>query len=239
MILILGGTAEGRELASALGGRGFVHSLAGRTSDPRAEGSVRSGGFGGVDGLVAYLRKNRITAVVDATHPFAAKMSRNAAAACAKARVRLVRLSRPGWAGHPDARGWHWVEGHADAAVAAARLGGPVLLTVGRLHTPDYAAALAEHEVVARVAEAPEVRLPAGWRLVRARGPFTVDGERKLFDGHGVRTLVTKDSGGEHTVAKLEVAAERGAHVVMIRRPPHPPGVMEVTNVAACLAWLG
>lgn len=238
MILILGGTAEGRELASALDGRGVVHSLAGRTARPRAEGTVRSGGFGGAAGLAEYLRDNAVRVVVDATHPFAGRMTQNAAVACAEVGVRLVRLSRPGWASHPDAHRWHWVDGHDDASATAARLGGPILLTVGRQHTPAYSGELAGHRVVARVAEEPDVPLPDPWTVLRTLGPFTVDGERALFDEHGIRTLVSKDSGGEHTVAKVDVAAERGCSVVMIRRPAPEPGVPEVASVEACLAWL-
>ncbi len=239
VILILGGTAEGRRLAEALTGRAAVLSLAGRTRDPLTAGQVRLGGFGGVEGLRGYLREHGVTAVVDATHPFAAVMSRNAAAACAAEGVALLRLVRPSWASHPAAGSWHWVDGHGEAARRAAALGARPFLTVGRQHTADYVADLADADVLARVAEPPVAFLPARWTLVTSRGPFTLDGERELMAAHGIDVLVAKDAGGAHTDAKLSVAAERGAAVVMIRRPAAPAGVPEVADVAGALTWLG
>ena len=239
MILILGGTAEGRGLAEALAGRDAVLSLAGRTRAPLLAGEVRIGGFGGVDGLRGYLRERRVTAVVDATHPFAASMSANAAAACGAEGVPLVRLVRPSWTTHPQSGTWHWVEGHDDAARLAAALGARPFLTVGRQHTADYVADLADADVLARVAEPPVAFLPARWTLIASRGPFTLDGERALMAAHGIDVVVSKDAGGAHTDAKLTVAAERGAAVVMIRRPSSPEGVPEVADVAGALAWLG
>lgn len=238
MILLLGGTAEGRQVAEALhtDGRAFVLSLAGRTADPLTIGEVRTGGFGGVDGLVDYLRANTVSLVVDATHPFAATMTNNAAKACAAAGVPLLRLDRPGWADAPGATGWHWVDDHEAAARVVADLSPrTTLLTVGRLHTLDYAAALGDRRVVARVAEPPVGSLPQRWELVLARGPFDVAGERELFAAHGVDCVVTKDSGGAHTAAKLQVAAEVGADVVVVRRTGAPSDVTVVTSVAEAL----
>lgn len=239
MILILGGTAEGRQLAEALAGRKAVLSLAGRTRAPLMAGEVRIGGFGGAEGLRDYLRERGVTAVVDATHPFAAAMSANAAWACEAEGVPLVRLVRPSWATHPLAGTWQWVDDHDDAARLTAALGVRPLLTVGRQHTADYVTDLADRDVVARVAEPPVAFLPARWTLVTSRGPFTLDGERELMAAHGIDVMVTKDAGGPHTDAKLTVAAERGAAVVMIRRPASPVGVPEVADVAGALAWLG
>lgn len=239
MILILGGTAEGRRLAEALAGRESVLSLAGRTRAPLVAGEVRIGGFGGIDGLRTYLRERGVTKVVDATHPFAAEISRHAAEACRAEGVALKRLVRPSWAAHPLARTWHWVDGHADAAHLAATLGSRPLLTVGRQHTADYVTDLADHRVVARVAERPVAFLPARWTLITSRGPFTIAGERALMAAHGIDVVVSKDAGGAHTDAKLSVAAERSAAVVMIRRPPSPAGVPEVEDIEGALAWLG
>ena len=180
-----------------------------------------------------------VRAVVDATHPFADRMSRNAAEACAAEGVALVRLVRPSWAAHPLAGTWRWVDGHDDAARLAAALGARPLLTVGRQHTADYVTDLADRDVVARVAEPPVAFLPARWTLDHQ--PRAVHGRRRAGadGGSGVDVLVTKDAGGPHTDAKLAVAAERGAAVVMIRRPASPLGVPEVADVAAALAWLG
>lgn len=234
--MILGGTAEGRRLAAAL--PDALVSLAGRTAEPAVTGATRRGGFGGAEGFASFLLEERVSAVIDATHPFAARMHGNAAAACLATGVPLLRLERPSWEHHPAAGQWRWVSSHAEAAVAAAGTGGAVFLTVGRQHTLDYAAYLAERPVVARVAEAPVGAVPAPWLLLRARGPFTLDGERALFGEHRFTCLVTKDSGGAHTDAKLTAAAEAGATVVVIRRPPAPPGVTAVGDVDAALAWV-
>lgn len=240
VILVLGGTAEGRAVAQALLDRGIpaMLSLAGRTSRPLTVGPVRSGGFGGVDGLAAYLRAEGVSAVVDATHPFAESMTRNAFEASERMGVPLLRLARPGWTNHPLADQWHWVDDHEEAARAASALGEPLLLTVGRLHTLDYVDDLGDRRVVARVAEPPSGVLPPRWRLLCARGPFTLSGERELLAEHGITGLVTKDSGGSHTEAKLVAAAEQGATVVMIRRPKPPEGLSQVSTIEEVLDWL-
>ncbi|QXT63982.1 cobalt-precorrin-6A reductase [Tessaracoccus palaemonis] len=241
MILILGGTVEGRLLADALAGLGAPHllSLAGRTASAPAAGPVRVGGFGGVDGLTDFLRGNDVTVVVDATHPFAATMSRNAADACRAAGVPLIRVERPGWASHEGAAAWTWVDDHPAAAAAVLGLGARrPLLTVGRLHTLDYSPALDALPVLARVTEPPDDDLPAAWRLLVSRGPFTPAGEALLFAREGIDCLVTKDSGGGSTAPKLDAAREAGAAVVIVRRAPGPAGVRTVGSVEECLQLL-
>lgn len=240
VILVLGGTAEGREVAQALLNRGTsaMLSLAGRTSQPLTVGPVRSGGFGGAAGLAAYLRSAGVRAVVDTTHPFAEAMTHHALLACNEVGVPLLRLARPGWSEHGLAGQWHWVNGHADAVVAVSELEGPILLTVGRQHTLDYAERLGDRRVVARVAEPPSGALPPRWVLLCARGPFTPEGERQLLSEHNINVVVTKDSGGSLTEAKLHAAAERQAAVVMIRRPKTPEGITVVSTTAQVLDWL-
>ncbi|GAA3855345.1 cobalt-precorrin-6A reductase [Tessaracoccus defluvii] len=241
MILVLGGTTEGRELCAALDRRGIsnLQSLAGRTSNPLLTASVRVGGFGGAEGLLRFLTERRVTTVVDATHPFAAGITRNAALACAAAGVRLLRVDRPGWAKHPHADRWAWVDSHAAAASTVVALGSRrVLLTVGRQHTLDYSPALDDRYVLARAAEPPSAPLPPAWRLELARGPFSLAGERRLFAEHQIDSLITKDSGGDATAAKLRVADEANAAVVMLRRPAPPEGVVLLPDVAAALALL-
>lgn len=237
-ILILGGTTEGRELASRLhsAGRDFVLSLAGRTEEPLTVGTVRTGGFGGVEGLTRYLRSNRIETVVDATHPFAVTMSRNATLACREAGVALIRLDRPGWESHPGADTWDWVDDHQQAAAAVR--GSRVLLTVGRLHTLDYSPTLDDRFVLARVTEPPDRALPRGWQLLVSRGPFNLDGERSLFREHRIDCLVTKDSGGAQTAAKLTAAAEAGAQVVVVRRSATDARARTTSTVDEALAAL-
>ncbi len=153
--------------------------------------------------------------------------------------MRLIRVDRPGWAAHPQASRWVWVDDHEAAASAVVALGsGRVLLTVGRQHTLDYSPALDDHFVLARAAEPPAGTLPKSWRLELGRGPFPLDGERRLFAEHRIDCLVTKDSGGDATSAKLTAADEAGAVVVMIRRPAPPDGVELVPDAAGALRLL-
>lgn len=240
-VLLLGGTAEARALAADLDARGmrFVSSLAGRVARPRLPvGETRVGGFGGVEGLATYLTEHGVTAVVDATHPFATGMSANAAAACARTGVPLVRLARPGWADEPGADRWHWVDDHDAAARTAATLGHRVLLTTGRQRLDRFTGPLAAHAVVARVVDPVTEPLPDGWEVLLDRGPYTLERERDLLRTHRTEVLVTKDSGGDHTRAKLDAADALGVAVVVVRRPPAEPGVETVTDVAATVDWL-
>lgn len=239
MILVLGGTAEARALAGALVDRGrpVVSSLAGRVNRPLLpRGRVRIGGFGGIDGLVDYLRLEGVRHVVDATHPFAARISANAAAATAAADVPLLRLARPGWAAHPLAPTWTWVR-DADSAVRAGAAAQRPFLTTGR-QSLDAFRSWAERAVLVRVVDPPEQPLPPRWSLLVSRGPYAVGSERTVLVGHGADLLVSKDSGGSHTVAKLLAAAELGVPVLMIGRPPDTVGVTTVSDVAGALAWL-
>jgi len=238
-VLILGGTIEGRALASACAaapGIEVTSSLAGRTSAPLLPaGRVRIGGFGGVDGLAGFLREQRINAVVDATHPFAATMTAHAVAASARAGVPLLVLRRPGWAEQPGDR-WHRV---ADLAAAAARvpgLGERVFLTTGRQSIAAFAGVDACW-FLSRSVEPPEPPLPERVEVVLDRGPFTLDGERALLAEHRIDVLVSKDSGGG--TAKLDAARERGLPVVLVDRPPLPPATTTAPTVEAALAWLG
>ena len=232
-ILILGGTAEARRLAADLHAYGVavLSSLAGRVSRPALPvGEVRIGGFGGPAGLADFLRTAGITAVVDATHPFAARISASAAAATGETGVPLLRLERPGWRGHPDAEHWTWVPDAAAALLAAAAARRP-LLTTGRQSLTDFLP-WADRAVVARVVDPPEIVLPERWTLIQARGPYELAAERALMRQHEVDVLVTKDSGGTLTAAKLAAATGLGLPVVVLERPPPPPGVRTVTTVA-------
>ena len=240
MILVLGGTAEARELAILLNDAGvrFMSSLAGRVARPRLPiGAVQIGGFGGVSGLRSFLMENRVSGVVDATHPFAERMTANAVAACSADDVPLLRLERPGWSGAPGSDTWEWVPNHDAAATATARLGEHPFLTVGRQSLGHFVGPLAEHRTLVRAVDQPDVELPEPWTLVLSRGPYRLDDERALFDEHDIDVVVTKDSGGTYTWSKMQVAAERGAAVVVVRRGPGPVGVDVVSDPRAAADW--
>jgi len=238
MILILGGTAEARELAGALTARNLAvtSSLAGRVSNPRLpDGEVRIGGFGGPDGLRRWLTERNVVAVVDATHPFAQRISDSAALACAAADVPLLRLQRPPFAARPGDR-WHRVADLAGAAALLPTLGQRVFLTTGRQGIEAFAA-LDNSWFLIRCVEPPTGALPRRHELVLSRGPYTLEGERRLFERHRIEVLVSKDSGGQHTEPKLQVARELGLPVILVARPPRPK-LPTVTTVAEALSWV-
>jgi len=237
VILVLGGTAEARELADALDVQGIdvVSSLAGRVSNPRLPGGkVRVGGFGGPAALADWLLEHEVSAVVDATHPFAQRISASAADACPRAEVPLLRLERPGWSERPGDR-WHRVAGLAQAAALVPELGRRVLLTTGRQGLAAFAT-VADAWFLIRCVEEPEPPLPADHQLLLDRGPYTLAGELELIDRHRIDLLITKDSGGHLTEAKLDAACGRRLPVIVVRRPPRP-NVEMVTSVAGALSW--
>lgn len=236
-VLLLGGTGEARRLASVLVDRrvDVVSSLAGRVADPLLPpGEVRLGGFGGVAGLSVWLRAHSVAAVVDATHPFADGMTAHAAAAADLTGVPLLRLQRPGWTAGPG-DDWRWVGSLAEAATAVAGFDS-VFLTTGRQGLAAFAGVTAR--CLVRSVDPPTPPLPERITVVLARGPFGVDEELALMREHAIEVVVTKDSGGSMTAAKLTAARELGLRVVLLRRPPLPPGVPTVATVEDALAWL-
>lgn len=237
-ILILGGTAEARELAAALVADGLdvISSLAGRVRSPSLPpGRVRIGGYGGADGLAEYLRRQQVSAVVDATHPFAVAISANALQAANRTATPLVRLERPGWRGHPRSGSWTWVRDGAAARAAAEATCRP-FLTTGRQSLPDFRP-WANRDVLVRLVDPPTAPLPQRWILIMSRGPYSYAGERQILTEHGIDVLITKDSGGAHTVAKLEAADDLGIPVVIIARPQRSPQVHHLETVDEALAW--
>lgn len=202
-------------------------------------GEVRVGGFGGVEGLVAAIRGDGFTHIVDATHPFAVRMTANAGAASAAAGVPCLRLARPGWSRHPDAGSWHWVDTYGEARELAERLGARrPFITTGR-QTLDHYGSWRDRDVLLRVVEPLDDDAPSRWAVILDRGPFDVSDELALMREHGVDVLLTKDSGGAYTAAKLTAADELAVPVVVVRRPATPAGVGEVSSVDEVLTWLG
>jgi precorrin-6A/cobalt-precorrin-6A reductase len=236
-IVILGGTAEARQLATLLVANGVdvISSLAGRVNAPSLPpGRVRVGGFGGVDGLAEHLCHEHASALVDATHPFATTISHNAQQAAARTGTPLVRLERPGWCDHPHSDSWTWVP-DAAAARAAAESALRPFLTTGRQSLPDFLS-WAHREVLVRLVDPPTDPLPQRWILIMSRGPYSYVGERQILIEHAIDVLLTKDSGGAHTVAKLDAAGDLDIPVVIIARPKLPQ-VQHLETVSEAVAW--
>jgi precorrin-6A/cobalt-precorrin-6A reductase len=243
-VLVLGGTAEARALAAALAGRPglrVVSSLAGRVSNPaRPEGEVRVGGFGGVDGLAGWARAEQVAAVVDATHPFAEKISAHAAAACAQAGLPLLRLARPAWEAQ---EGDHWCDARslADAAAMLPGLGTRIFLTTGRQGLAAFAG-LDRLWFLIRCVDPPSGPVPARREVLLARGPYAAAAELALMRRFAIDVLVTKNSGGALTAGKLAAARQLGIPVVMVRRPPPVPdaatAAASAATVESAVSWV-
>jgi precorrin-6A/cobalt-precorrin-6A reductase len=238
-VLVLGGTMEASALCAALAEAGVPATLSymGRVERPKPQPvPVRIGGFGGVPGLADWLRAHRVTHLVDATHPFAARMSAHAVAAAAQTGVPLVALVRPPWEPGPGDR-WTRVP---DIPAAVAALAGParrVMLAIGRMHLADFAAQ-PQHDYLLRLVDPPSEPPPLPrHRVVVDRGPFTVEADRALMVDHATDLVVSKNAGGAGARAKLEAARDLGLPVLMIDRPAVPPRA-EVGSVEAVLDWI-
>nr|WP_315237324.1 cobalt-precorrin-6A reductase [uncultured Albidiferax sp.] len=237
-ILVLGGTTEASQLARALAEAGVdaIFSYAGRTEAPIAQPlPTRVGGFGGCMGLLAWLRENRITLVVDATHPFAAQMSCHAIVACGEARIPLLALERPAWVAQAgDA--WQHVPDIDAAAAALPAAPAHVFLAIGRQQLAAFAR-LPQHRYLLRLVDAvPDLPL-SNAEVVLARGPFTEQGDRALMLAHGITHVVAKNAGGSGAEAKLLAARALGLPVVLIDRPLIPKRAT-VASVAEVVDWI-
>jgi precorrin-6A/cobalt-precorrin-6A reductase len=237
-ILILGGTTEARQLAGKLALRADLSvtlSLAGRTESPVAQGvPVRIGGFGGASGLTAYLGEERIGLLIDATHPYAARISANAAKAARQAGVRIIALRRPGW--EPvDGDRWTLVDTVAGAVKALGEAPRRVFLALGRQEVAAFEAAPQHHYLIRSVDPVePKLAVPDATYLM-SRGPFREANERALIESNCIDALVSKNSGGEAIYGKIAAARALGIEVVMIRRPslPDEPSAETVEALAA------
>jgi precorrin-6A/cobalt-precorrin-6A reductase len=239
-VLILGGTTEASELTRLVAADPRYEatiSLAGRTTNPKMQPiRTRIGGFGGVDGLIAWLKQDATQAVIDATHPYADQISSNAVAACARLAMPLASVVRPAWEPEP---GDKWLP--VASAEAAADALGPkprrAFLTLGRLELGAFVNA-PHHHYIARTIEPPgEIALPPNIRLVFGRGPFDREAEAAFLARENIDMLVSKNSGGTATYPKIEAARRLGIPVVMIARP-HKPCGHAVENAEAAMIWL-
>lgn len=239
-LLILGGTTDAAELAakaSSIPKLEVITSLAGRTRQPQAPaGVLRVGGFGGELGLVEYLRETKIDMLIDATHPFAAQISFHAAAAAAICQISHLMLLRPAW---ERLGGDQWIEVDSVEASAAVlpKFAKRVFLTIGRQQLAPFAS-LEDIWFLMRLIDppAPDALVPPGIILCD-RGPFALENERKLLISHQIDTIVSKNSGGNATYAKIIAARELGIKILMVSRPVTPQ-VEQVSNVESAIAWL-
>ncbi|MBR0985502.1 cobalt-precorrin-6A reductase [Bradyrhizobium liaoningense] len=237
--LILGGTADASMLAAAIARARLnaVYSYGGRTRAPADQPlPTRIGGFGGVSGLADYIRCEGITHVIDATHPFAAEMSRNAVEACAQTSTPLIALERAPWLKTP---GDNWIE-IADVSAAVAALPeapAKVFLAIGRQHIARFATK-PQHAYTLRFVDPPEAPLPFAADVIVSRGPFTLDSELDLMRTRGIGWIVARNSGGDGARAKIDAARMLGLPVIMISRPELPERG-RVESVAAAMQWLG
>ncbi|MBU3029116.1 cobalt-precorrin-6A reductase [Paracoccus marinaquae] len=238
-ILLLGGTTEASRMARLLAGAGLdaVFSYAGRTAAPAAQPlPSRVGGFGGAEGLADWLRGQAITHVIDATHPFAARISRNALDACAATGLPLLALERRPWTAAPG-DGWVHVADIAAAVAALPEAPARVFLAIGRQNL-DAFAARPQHHYLLRLVDPPDGPLPlADAETVIARGPFAADGDEALLRGRRITHLVAKNAGGEGAAAKLVAARRLGLPVILIDRPALPAR-RTVAEPEAAMAWL-
>jgi precorrin-6A/cobalt-precorrin-6A reductase len=239
-VLILGGTGDATTLAAqavTIPGVEVITSLAGRTRCPLVTSeNTRIGGFGGVAGLTHYLRKQQIDGLIDATHPFAAQISFNAAAAAAEVGIPHLMLIRPVWERTEGDR-WIEVDDHEAAAATLPDLAQRIFLTIGRQELAAFAH-LQDLWFLMRMIDPPlpDAAVPPG-KLLLERGPFSLDEERSLLKQYQIGAIVSKNSGGDATYAKIIAARELGIPVVMIQRPPIPPGD-SVADIESALAWL-
>ncbi|RUR55967.1 cobalt-precorrin-6A reductase [Vreelandella populi] len=238
-VLILGGTSEASALASAISECEIpaIFSYAGRVKAPKAQPlPTRVGGFGGVAGLVAFIKQNQITHIVDATHPFASQMSRNVLAAARQTGVPAIALTRPAWASNA-CDNWQHVASIEEAVRALECPPQRVLLAIGRMHLAAFSSQ-PQHHYVLRLVDQPTTPPPlAHFTTTVDRGPFTLEGDLALLKNQRIERIVCKNAGGEGAISKLEATRTLGLPVVMIERPTLPPR-HEAHSVDEVLVWL-
>ncbi|WP_090879655.1 cobalt-precorrin-6A reductase [Bauldia litoralis] len=244
LVLVLGGTTEAGQIGRALAAADVpgVISYAGRTAAPTAQPMpTRTGGFGGVDGLAEYLRQEGITHVIDATHPFASQISKNAVDACARTGTPLIAFSREPWVAGPGDN-WQHVGTVEQAAAALPDRPARIFLAIGKQYLQPFAVRL-QHFYLLRLVDPPATTLALpDAEIVLARGPFTVEGDLALLRHHRITLIVARNAGGEGSRAKIEAARALSLPVIMIGRPQiDPPGLAErrtAQSVDEVMRWL-
>jgi len=239
-VLILGGTSEGVALANKLNANPIfipITSLAGRTREPKdVQGLFRQGGFGGVEGLVQYLKSEKIFAVFDATHPFATQITKNAFSACRSAKVPLARLTREPWVAETG-DDWENVENIAQAAESIP-IGARAFVTTGRQELEPY---FNRNDIwiLVRVIDMPtkQLALEKG-KIIAGRGPFSIEDEVELMRGYAVNLLVSKNSGGQSSYGKIIAARRLGLPVVMVRPPELLLETVNCYSINEAAEWL-
>lgn len=240
-VLILGGTGEARRLAGLLADRvDVISSLAGRTADPAPlPGQIRRGGFGGAEGLARYLVEKRIDVLIDATHPYAARMGFNAAEAARRTDLPILRVDRPSWIACPG-DDWRMFETLDALGTALPRLGTHALITLGGADL-ESVVAIRGIAMTVRAIDPPKAVLERpDIAVILERGPFDLDGELALLSARGIDVLVSRDSGGRATAAKLIAARTLGLPVAMLSRPARPLAetVKTVDTVEGAVRWV-
>ncbi|HLP87946.1 MAG TPA: cobalt-precorrin-6A reductase [Nostocaceae cyanobacterium] len=238
-VLILGGTGDAAKLVERVAnitGIQVISSLAGRTREPVAPvGNVRVGGFGGAAGLAEYLRTENINVLIDATHPFAAQISENAAEVAEMLGIPRLILSRPGWE-RQEGDDWLEVENHTEAAKVLENRGKRVFLTIGRQEIGAFAH-LRKIWFLMRMIDPPTDDYIPNGEILCDRGPFTLENEKAILRQYEIDTIVSKNSGGAATYPKIIAARELGIPVIMVKRQPIPDGEV-VADIDSAVKWL-
>lgn len=238
-VLILGGTGDGRALATeAAGNFAITYSLAGRTRDPALPDAVetRTGGFGGPDALAAWLKDKEIAAVIDATHPFAAQIAAHAEQAAAETGTPRLKLVRPAW-DETAGDAWHHVPDVPAAVSLLPAIGRTAFLSIGRQEIASFADVEGVRLVIRSIDPPENADNLADAVYITGRGPFTTTQESALLREHGIDVVVSKNAGGAATYPKIAAARQAGIPVIMINRPPPPSGPV-VSDVGAAIRWL-
>lgn len=237
-VLLLAGTGEARELATLIDRAGMpaIASLAGVTDRPLGlKLQTRAGGFGGTEPFKAFLKKENITAVVDATHPFAHRITDRTADICRSLSLPYLQVLRPAWQPDPG-DDWHWIDDPSEASTLIPS-GATVFLATGRQSLADFSG-LEGRRVIARVIDPPSSPFPFdGGEFIIGRPPFSVKSESALLDRLGVDWVVTKDAGGAASRSKLDAAFALGLPVAILRRPAMPDAE-RVETAPEAMQWL-